>query len=76
MRGGAFFNGKEGRVGFRKKPFLMVKKDGMILEIPLVKGYRNSKNNMIIGRRSINNNDNFKATFSVDVELTFKKQDK
>ena len=33
MRGGAFLNGKEGRVGFRKKPFLMVKKDGMILEI-------------------------------------------
>ena len=46
MRGGAFFNGKEGRddfrinffngkegrVGFRKMPFLMVKKDGMILE--------------------------------------------
>ena len=32
MRGGAFLNGKEGRVGFRKKPFLMVKKDGMILE--------------------------------------------
>ena len=26
MRGGAFLNGKEGRVGFRKKPFLMVKK--------------------------------------------------
>ena len=32
MRGGAFLNGKEGRVGFRKKPFLMVKKDGLILE--------------------------------------------
>ena len=45
MRGGAFLNGKEGRVGFRKKvfpcrrdgevektPSLMVKKDGMILE--------------------------------------------
>ena len=32
MRGGAFLNGKEGRVGFRKKPFLMVRKDGMILE--------------------------------------------
>ena len=44
MRGGAFLNGKEGRVGFRKKvfpcrrdgevekAFLMVKKDGMILE--------------------------------------------
>ena len=32
MRGGAFLNGKEGRVGFRKMPFLMVKKDGMILE--------------------------------------------
>ena len=31
-KGGAFLNGKEGRVGFRKKPFLMVKKDGMILE--------------------------------------------
>ena len=30
MRGGAFLNGKEGRVGFRKKPFLMVKKDGLI----------------------------------------------
>ena len=25
MRGGAFLNGKEGRVGFRKKPFLMGK---------------------------------------------------
>ena len=32
MRGGAFLKGKEGRVGFRKKPSLMVKKDGMILE--------------------------------------------
>ena len=32
MRGGAFLNGKEGRVGFRKKPFLMGKKDEMILE--------------------------------------------
>jgi hypothetical protein len=49
-KGGAFLNGKEGRVGFRKA-------------------------DMIIGRRSINNN-NFKATFSVDVEPTFKKQDK
>ena len=25
-KGGAFLNGKEGRVGFRKMPFLMVKK--------------------------------------------------
>ena len=33
----SFFNGKEGRVGFRKKPFLMVKKDGMILEILIFK---------------------------------------
>ena len=32
MRGGAFLKGKEGRVGFRKKSSLMVKKDGMILE--------------------------------------------
>ena len=32
MRGGAFFNGKEGRVGFRKTPVLTLKKDGMILE--------------------------------------------
>ena len=32
MRGGAFLKGKEGRVAFRKKPSLMVKKDGMILE--------------------------------------------
>ena len=32
MRGGAFLNGKEGRVGFRKTPSLMLKKDGMILE--------------------------------------------
>ena len=46
MRGGAFFNGKEGRddfrtpflndkegrVGFRKNSFLTLKKDGMILE--------------------------------------------
>ena len=39
MRGGAFLNGKEGRVGFRKKPFLMVKKDGMILEI-LIKEHK------------------------------------
>ena len=31
-KGGAFLNGKEGRVGFRKKPFLMVRKDGMILK--------------------------------------------
>ena len=37
MRGGAFLNGKEGRVGFRKKSFLMVKKDGMILEKYLLK---------------------------------------
>lgn len=50
MRGDAFFNGNEGRVGFRKA-------------------------DMITGKRSINNN-NFKATFSVDVEPTFKKQDK
>ena len=27
VRGGAFLNGKEGRVGFRKKPFLMGKSD-------------------------------------------------
>ena len=27
MRGGAFLNGKEGRVGFRKNPFLMGKSD-------------------------------------------------
>ena len=32
-KGGAFLNGKEGRVGFRKMPSLMVKKDGMILEL-------------------------------------------
>lgn len=32
MRGEAFLNGKEGRVGFRKTPFLTLKKDGMILE--------------------------------------------
>ena len=31
-KGGAFLNGKEGRVGFRKTPFLTLKKDGMILE--------------------------------------------
>ena len=37
MRGGAFLNGKEGRVGFRKKPFLMVKKDGMILELLIIR---------------------------------------
>ena len=37
MRGGAFLNGKEGRVGFRKKPFLMLKKAGMILEILIFK---------------------------------------
>ena len=50
MRGGAFLNGKEGRVGFRKlsfwlkgdggirkKPSLMVKKDGMILEILILR---------------------------------------
>lgn len=30
MRGGTFLNGKEGRVGFRIKPFLMVRKDGML----------------------------------------------
>ena len=46
------------------EPSLMVKKDGMILE-----------NNMIIGRRSINNN-NFKATFSIGAEPTFLKQNK
>ena len=32
MRGGAFFNGKEGRDDFRAKPSLMLKKDGLILE--------------------------------------------
>ena len=32
MRGGAFLNGKEERVGFRKTPSLMLKKVGMILE--------------------------------------------
>ena len=31
-KGGAFLNGKEGRVGFRKTPFLTLKKDGLILE--------------------------------------------
>ena len=41
MRGGAFLNGKEGRVGFRKKPFLMVKKDGMILENLLIPLHHN-----------------------------------
>ena len=30
MRGGAFLKGKEGRVGFRKKP-LSTRKDGMII---------------------------------------------
>ena len=39
-KGGAFLKGKEGRVGFRKKPFLMVKKDGMILEILIFKNKR------------------------------------
>ena len=53
----------------------MVKKDGMILEIPLAKGCRNSKNNMIIGRRSINMII-FKATLSIDAEPTFLKQNK
>ena len=33
----SFLNGKEGLVGFRKKPFLMVKKDGMILELLIKK---------------------------------------
>ena len=28
MRGGAFLNGKEGRVGFRKKPFLAGETEG------------------------------------------------
>ena len=51
----------------------MVKKDGMILENPLAKGYGNSKNNMLIGRRSINNN---KVTFSIDVEPNFKQRNK
>ena len=37
---GAFLKGKEGRVGFRKKPFLMVKKDGMILESLIFKNKR------------------------------------
>ena len=39
-KGGAFLKGKEGRVGFRKKPFLMVKKDGMILESLIFKNKR------------------------------------
>ena len=70
MRGGAFLKGKEGRVGFRKKPFLMVRKDGMILENPLAKGYRDSNRYDNTGRRSINMII-FKATFSIDVEPTF-----
>jgi hypothetical protein len=32
VRGGAFFNGKEGRDDFRANTSLMVKKNGMILE--------------------------------------------
>ena len=32
MRGGAFFNGKEGRDDFRATTSLMLKKNGMILE--------------------------------------------
>jgi len=32
VRGGAFFNGKEGRDDFRANTSLMLKKDGMILE--------------------------------------------
>ena len=51
MRGGAFFNGKEGRDDFRTA-------------------------DMLIGRRSINNNNNFKATFSIGAEPTFLKQNK
>ena len=31
-RKNSFLNGKEGRVGFRKTPFLTLRKDGMILE--------------------------------------------
>ena len=52
MRGGAFFNGKEGRDDFRANTFLMVKKDGMILEKPplMVK-----KDGMILEQRKIKN---------------------
>ena len=32
MRGGAFFNGKEGRDDFRKTPSLTVRRDGVIFE--------------------------------------------
>ena len=57
MRGGAFFNGKEGRDdfrklsfwlkgdgGIRKTPSLMVKKDGMILELLIIRSKINTMN--------------------------------
>ena len=57
MRGGAFFNGKEGRDdfrkfsfwlkgdgGIRKTPSLMVKKDGMILELLIIRTKINTMN--------------------------------
>ena len=57
MRGGAFFNGKEGRDDFRKlsfwlkgdggiwkTPSLMVKKDGMILELLIIRTKINTMN--------------------------------
>ena len=50
-RGGAFLKGKEGRVGFRKKPFLMVKKDGLILEKKLLRKMgQGSRKNTIINK--------------------------
>ena len=57
MRGGAFFNGKEGRDdfrklsfwlkgdgGIRKTPSLTVKKDGMILELLIIRTKINTMN--------------------------------
>ena len=40
MRGGPSLKGKGGLVGFRKTPSLMVKRDGVIFEKPLIMAKR------------------------------------
>ena len=54
MRGGAFLNGKEGRVGFRKKPSFMGKSDASecnensLLNCPVQLALSTKKDGMIL----------------------------
>ena len=67
MRGGAFLKGKEGRVGFRKKPFLMGKSDANECNESLLSNCRvqlalsTKKDGMILEKRYSNEEQNIKS---------------